>query len=88
MIDARVKKLAWNLIFHSLKVQPGEKVLIETRGIDPAFVSELVMHDDTCYALELNIAQPVPEWDDTGSYRSPDPGRRPADPLRVFPDAP
>lgn len=42
MIDARVKKLAWNLIFYSLKVQPGEKVLIETRGIDPAFIAELV----------------------------------------------
>ena len=21
------------------------------------------MHDHTCYALELNITQPVPEWD-------------------------
>lgn len=42
MIDARVKKLAYNLIHHSLKLQPGEKVLIETRGIDAPFVSELV----------------------------------------------
>lgn len=24
---------------------------------------ECVMHDDTCYALELNITQPVEEWD-------------------------
>ncbi len=23
---------------------------------------EYVMHDDTCYALELNITQPIPEW--------------------------
>ena len=23
---------------------------------------EYVMHDDTCYALELNITQAVPEW--------------------------
>ena len=23
---------------------------------------ELVMHDDTCYALELNITQAIPEW--------------------------
>ena len=42
MIDERVKKLAANLIRHSLKVKSGEKVLIETRGIDAAFVSELV----------------------------------------------
>lgn len=42
MIDERVKKLAKNLIQYSLKVQPGEKVLIETRGIDVAFVEELV----------------------------------------------
>ncbi|MEG1858232.1 MAG: M24 family metallopeptidase [Pseudoflavonifractor sp.] len=24
---------------------------------------ELPLHDDTCYALELNITEPVPEWD-------------------------
>lgn len=24
---------------------------------------EFIMHDDTCYALELNISQAVPEWD-------------------------
>ena len=42
MIDIRVKKLARNLIFHSLRVRPGEKVLIETRGFDPAFTAELI----------------------------------------------
>ncbi len=42
MIDARVKALAHNLIYHSLKLRPGEKVLIETRGIDAPFVGELV----------------------------------------------
>ena len=42
MIDTRVKKLAQNLIGHSLGVKPGEKVLIETRGIDTAFTMELI----------------------------------------------
>ena len=42
MIDEREKKLAWNLIHHSLKVQPGEKVLIETRGIMPSFTNALI----------------------------------------------
>ena len=23
---------------------------------------EAVMHDDTCYALELNVSCPIPEW--------------------------
>lgn len=42
MIDARLKKLAKNLVQFSLKVQPGEKVLIETRGSINHFVKELI----------------------------------------------
>lgn len=42
MVDERVKKLAHNLIFQSLKLKPGEKVLIETFGVESAFVKELV----------------------------------------------
>ncbi len=42
MIDERLKKLAQILIQYSLKVQPGEKVLIETRGSMNEFVKELI----------------------------------------------
>ena len=42
MLDARAKKLAGNLVNQSLKVKPGEKVLIETHGIDSPFVRELI----------------------------------------------
>ncbi len=41
-MDARVRKLAHNLIAHSLKLQPGEKVLIETRGLNVSLVQALV----------------------------------------------
>ena len=36
--------------------------MYDNQGFVPGH-GELVMHDDTCYALELNIAQKVPEWD-------------------------
>lgn len=37
--------------------------MYDNQGFVPGH-GELVMHDDTCYALELNITQKVPEWDD------------------------
>lgn len=40
--DQRASKLAHNLITYSLKVKPGEKVLIETRGVDLPFVADLI----------------------------------------------
>ena len=40
--DQRATKLAHNLVQYSLAVKPGEKVLIETRGIDLPFVSDLI----------------------------------------------
>ena len=40
--DQRATKLAHNLVRFSLNVQPGERVLIETRGIDQAFVADLI----------------------------------------------
>ena len=41
--------------------------MYDNQGFVPGH-GELVMHDDTCYALELNIVQPVPEWDDQPVY--------------------
>ena len=41
--------------------------MYDNQGFVPGH-GELVMHDDTCYALELNIAQKVPEWDDQLVY--------------------
>ena len=41
--------------------------MYDNQGFVPG-PGERVMHDDTCYALELNIAQPVPEWDDQPVY--------------------
>lgn len=35
--------------------------MYDNQGFVPGH-GELVMHDDTCYALELNIRQAVPEW--------------------------
>ena len=36
--------------------------MYDNQGFVPGH-GELVMHDNTCYALELNITQNVPEWD-------------------------
>ena len=35
--------------------------MYDNQGFVPGH-GQLRMHDDTCYALELNIQQPVPEW--------------------------
>ena len=40
--DQRASRLAHNLVSYSLNVQPGEKVLIETRGIDLPFTADLI----------------------------------------------
>lgn len=40
--DQRATRLAHNLVTFSLGVKPGEKVLIETRGIDLPFVADLI----------------------------------------------
>lgn len=40
--DQRATQLAKNLVNFSLGVQPGEKVLIETRGIDQPFIADLI----------------------------------------------
>ena len=37
--------------------------MYDNQGFVPGH-GELVMHDNTCYALELNITQKVPEWND------------------------
>lgn len=37
--------------------------MYDNQGFVPGH-GELVMHDSTCYALELNIREAVPEWDD------------------------
>ncbi len=41
--------------------------MYDNQGFVPGH-GELVLHEDTCYALELNIAQPVPEWDNQLVY--------------------
>lgn len=40
--DQRASKLAHTLVTYSLNVQPGEKVLIETRGTDLPFLADLI----------------------------------------------
>ena len=40
--DQRAGKLAHTLVTYSLKVQPGEKVLIETRGADLPYTADLI----------------------------------------------
>lgn len=62
MVDERVLKLARNLIRHSLKVQPGEKVLIETRGIAPDFISALVQETYAAQGLPF-VNLKLPEVD-------------------------
>lgn len=42
MIDPRISVLAKNLINYSCKIKPGEKVLIETIGLETPLVKELV----------------------------------------------
>ncbi|MEN6461024.1 MAG: aminopeptidase [Syntrophomonas sp.] len=42
MVDKRIRRLAENLINYSCAVQPGEKVLIETIGLELPLVRELV----------------------------------------------
>ena len=42
MTDPRLTKLAKILVGYSCKLQKGEKILIEARGIDPAFVREII----------------------------------------------
>ena len=36
--------------------------MFDNQGFVPGH-GEYIMHDDTCYALELNITQSIPEWD-------------------------
>lgn len=58
-MDARVRKLAHNLIAHSLKLQPGEKVLIETRGLNVSLVQALVQEAYAAGGLPfVNIKNP------------------------------
>jgi aminopeptidase len=60
MIDARGKLLAHNLINHSLKLKPGEKVLIETHGVDTPFMNELVKEAYAVGGLPfVNIKMPA-----------------------------
>ncbi|WNQ13926.1 aminopeptidase [Paenibacillus aurantius] len=42
MLDPRLSKLADGLVNYSTRVQPGENVLIEAFGIEPALVKEVV----------------------------------------------
>ncbi|HPG86379.1 MAG TPA: aminopeptidase, partial [Spirochaetales bacterium] len=42
MIDARLEKLAKILVNYSVKVKPGENVLVQDTGIEPAFDRALV----------------------------------------------
>ncbi len=42
MIDARWQKLADVLVHHSVRVQPGERVLIEAFDMPPEFVALLM----------------------------------------------
>ncbi|MBC2165707.1 aminopeptidase [Listeria booriae] len=42
MKDPRIEKLAYNLINYSVKLQPGEKVLIENFGLQKELVTSLV----------------------------------------------
>ena len=42
MRDARIEKLAYNLINQSLKVQPGERILVENTGFERPLVTALV----------------------------------------------
>src|SRR5690606_7433548 len=42
MMDPRVKQLAKNLVRYSVRVEPGENVLIEMIGPETAFVKALV----------------------------------------------
>ena len=37
--------------------------MYDNQGFVPLH-GELELHPDTCYALELNIVEKVPEWDD------------------------
>ena len=58
-MDARVQKLAHNLITYSLKLQPGEKVLIETRGLNVPLVQALVQEAYAAGGLPfVNIKNP------------------------------
>lgn len=41
-MDPRIKKLAYNLVNHSCRVQEGEKVLIEATEVDTSIVTALV----------------------------------------------
>lgn len=59
MIDTRVRKLAKNLINYSLKLQPGEKVLIETRGVDIPLIQALVQEAYAAGGLPfVNLKEP------------------------------
>ena len=42
MLDPRIKQLAKNLINYSCRIQPGEKILIESIGLEPPLVKELI----------------------------------------------
>ncbi|MEG0371859.1 MAG: aminopeptidase, partial [Clostridium sp.] len=42
MVDQRIKQLAYNLINYSCRLQSGEKILIESIGLEESLVKELV----------------------------------------------
>lgn len=44
MKDPRIEKLAYNLINYSIRLQKGEKVLIENFGLQKELVTALVKH--------------------------------------------
>ena len=56
--DPRATRLAHNLVTFSLGVKPGEKVLIETRGIDLPFVADLIRKDGRFVLDELQALNP------------------------------
>ncbi|MCR4715004.1 MAG: aminopeptidase [Treponemataceae bacterium] len=42
MKDPRIDKLAYNLVNYSIKVQKGEKVLIQSNNIEPALINAII----------------------------------------------
>lgn len=60
MRDERSRRLAANLIGYSLRVQPHEKVLIETRGLNVPLVTDLVREVYAAGGLPyLSLRQPA-----------------------------
>ena len=45
IMDPRIETLAKNLVNYSVKVQPGEKVLIEYAGDEPAVLAKALVRE-------------------------------------------